>query len=133
MNFADLKKNSNKNLETLVSELNKMKTANKYIDDRFWSPGVDEKTGNGTALFRWLPVNAGGPIPWKKVYQHSFQGPGGWYIENSRTTLDGSPDPVSEANSELWNTGIEANKDIVRKRKRNTKYIANILISLLKS
>ena len=36
-----------------------------------------------------------------------FQGTGGWYIENSLTTL-GQKDPVSEHNSELWNSGSDA-------------------------
>lgn len=127
MNFADLKKNSGKQLETLVTALNNMKTTNKYIDDRFWTVGVDDKTGNGTALLRFLAVRTGGPIPWQKVYSHAFQGPGGWYIENSRTTIN-EPDPVSEANSELWATGQEANKDLVRKRKRKTQYITNVIV-----
>jgi hypothetical protein len=130
INFADLKKNSKKNLETLVDELNKMKTANKYIDDRFWQPGVDEKTGNGTALIRFLPVKTGGPLHWTpELYSHSFQGPGGWYIENSLTTLGRDvADPVSEANRVLWESGIDANKDIVRKRKRKTQYVCNIMV-----
>ena len=48
---------------------------------------------------------------------HAFQGTGGWYIENSLTTL-GQKDPVSEHNSELWNSGSDANKEIARKQKR---------------
>ena len=33
-----------------------------------------------------------------------------------------------DANSDLWNSGIESNKDIVRKRKRKIRYISNILV-----
>ena len=36
--------------------------------------------------------------------------------------------PVCEHNSTLWNSGIEANKEIVRKQKRKLSYIANVYI-----
>lgn len=128
MNFADLKKKSKSNLTNLVSELEKMSSGTKsYQDDRFWSVPMDEKTGNGTALFRFLPAGKNDKLPWVTVYSHAFQGPGGWYIENSLTTI-GKPDPCSERNSELWATGIEANKEIVRKRKRKQQYISNIYV-----
>jgi hypothetical protein len=51
------------------------------------------------------------------MYSHAFQGPGGWYIENSLTTIGGK-DPLGEHNRDLWNTGTEANKETVRKQKR---------------
>jgi len=128
MNFKDLKKASNTNIDKLLTEMDKMKTGGaKYIDDRYWSMPIDEKTGNGTALIRFLPISNGDKIPWVSLYSHGFQGPGGWYIENSLTTL-GQPDPVSEVNTELWNTGIDANKEIVRKRKRKQQFISNILV-----
>lgn len=128
MNFADLKKKTKTNLDTLVAELEKMSTGNnKYQDDRFWSVPKDEKTGNGTALIRFLPAGRNDKLPWVTVYSHSFQGPGGWYIENSLTTI-GKQDPIGETNQELWATGIEANKEIVRKRKRKQQYITNIIV-----
>ena len=66
--------------------------------------------------------------PFVPVYDHGFQGPSGkWYIENSLTTLSQN-DPVSEYNSKLWNSGIEANKDLARKQKRRTSYYANALV-----
>ena len=37
-------------------------------------------------------------------------------------------DPVSELNSELWNSGVESNKEIARKQKRRLNYWANILV-----
>ena len=128
MNFKDLKKSSNKSIENLMSELDKMNTSSsKYIDERYWSMPIDEKTVNGTALIRFLPVSDGDKLPWVILYSHGFQGPGGWYIENSLTTL-GKTDPVSEYNTVLWNSGIEANKEIARKQKRKLTYIANILV-----
>lgn len=128
MNFKDLKKSSNTSINNLINELEKTKsTGAKYIDERYWSVPIDEKTGNGTALIRFLPISNGDKIPWVSLYSHGFQGPGGWYIENSLTTL-GQSDPVSEMNTELWNTGVDANKEIVRKRKRKQHFISNILV-----
>lgn len=128
MNFKDLKKNSEANIKSLITELEKVSSGGaKYIDERYWSVPIDEKSGTGTALIRFLPISNGDKIPWVSLYSHAFQGPGGWYIENSLTTL-GQTDPIGEANTELWNTGIDANKEIVRKRKRKQHYISNILV-----
>ena len=127
MNFKDLKKTSSANINQLITEMDKLSSTKSYIDDRYWTLPLDEKTGNATALIRFLPVAKDNNIPWVSLFSHGFQGPGGWYIENSLTTL-GQPDPVSETNSELWNTGIDANKDIVRKRKRKQHFITNILV-----
>jgi hypothetical protein len=62
-----------------------------------------------------------------KLYSHAFQGPGGWYIENSLTTL-GQKDPVSEYNTMLWNNGTDAGKEAARKQKRKLTYMANIYV-----
>jgi len=35
---------------------------------------------------------------------------------------------VSEYNTQLWNTGIEANKDIARKQKRRLHYVSNVYV-----
>jgi hypothetical protein len=35
---------------------------------------------------------------------------------------------VSEYNTQLWNTGIEANKEIARKQKRRLHYVSNIYV-----
>ncbi len=95
-------------------------------DDRLWKPEVD-KAGNGYAVIRFLPAPDGEDLPWAKLYTHAFQGTGGWYIENSLTTL-GQKDPVSEHNSQLWNSGIESDKEIARKQKRKLSYYANIYV-----
>ena len=96
-------------------------------DDRLWKPEVD-KAGNGYAVIRFLPAPDGEDLPWAKIYSHAFQGPGGWFIENSRTTF-GEKDPVSEYNSRLWNSGIQANKDMVsQKTKRKKNFVSNILV-----
>jgi hypothetical protein len=129
MSFANLKKQSG-NLDKLAKALEQLNSAESpKKEDNFWKPEVD-KAGNGYAVIRFLPapsVDGDEGLPWVKVFDHGFQGPGGWYIENSLTTL-GQKDPVSEYNSQLWNSGIEANKEIARKQKRRLSYIANIYV-----
>jgi len=66
-------------------------------------------------------------MPWQRVWSHAFQDKGGWYIENSLTTLN-QKDPVSEENTRLWNTGVDSDKEIARKRKRKLSYYSNILV-----
>ena len=122
-------KRSKSNLDTLVSELAKVAEPQKqqsYQDDRFWKPELD-KSGNGYAVFRFLPAVQDEDLPWARLWSHAFQGPGGWLIENSLTTLN-KKCPISEANTLLWNSGVEADKEIARKRKRKLSYYANILI-----
>ena len=128
MSFADLKKQSSLGSLTskLVKEVEKMNNTSGGGDDRLWKPEMD-KTGNGYAVIRFLPAPEGEELPWAKMYSHAFQGPGGWYIENSLTTL-GQKDPVSEYNRELWNSGVESDKDTVRKQKRKLSYYANIYV-----
>ena len=100
---------------------------NNYEDDRIWKPTPD-KAGNATATIRFLPKHPDDELPWVKVFSHGFQGPGGrWYIENSLTTL-GESDPVGELNSKLWNSGVEANKEIARKQKRRLHFYSNVLV-----
>ena len=128
MAFSDMKKNSGKGFERLSEELTKIskKGSDSYKDDRFWRPELD-KSSNGYAVIRFLPPAEGEDVPWARTFSHGFQGPGGWYIEKSRTTL-GEKDPVSEMNTRLWNSGDERDKDIARARKRRLHYISNIYI-----
>ena len=126
MSFADLKKKSG-SFEQLQTELEKVNNpVTSFADDRFWKPELD-KSGNGYAIIRFLPQPTGEDLPWCKIWSHAFNGPGGWYIENSLTTLQ-KKDPVSEYNTELWNSGVEANKEIARKQKRILKYYSNIVV-----
>ena len=131
MDFSKLKSNRAdfQKLTKAIDSINTPANEGSKDDDRFWQPEVD-KAGNGMAIIRFLPapaVDGDDALPWARVFNHGFQGPGGWYIENSLTTL-GQKDPVSEYNSVLWNSGIEANKEIARKQKRRLTYIANVLI-----
>src|SRR5210317_59975 len=129
MSFASLKKSRNKSLDKLLQESQKLQSSgsnNNNSDDRLWKPEVD-KSGNGYAIIRFLPEAAGEDLPWVRMFDHGFQGPGGWYIENSLTTI-GQNDPVGEYNSTLWNNGTEAGKEQARKQKRRLSYYANIMV-----
>ena len=127
--LSDLRK-SRGGFDSLMKEVEKIanpQAESRGADDRFWSPEVD-KAGNGYAVLRFLPAPKGEDLPWVRVWNHGFQGPGGkWYIENSLTSV-GKADPISEYNTELWNSGSEANKEIARKQKRKLSYTTNILV-----
>lgn len=138
--LAELKRasESGKDLEYLTSQLEKLggkdpaKTSKSYEDTRFWKPTVD-KAGNGFSVIRFLDRTQEDrdenlSFPWVQTWSHAFQGPTGkWYIENCLSTIN-QTDPVNELNSKLWNSGVEANKDIARKQKRKLSYIANIYV-----
>ena len=129
-NFANMKKSSG-NLDKLTKAIEALNASSdgKSDKDNFWKPEVD-KAGNGMATIRFLPapaVDGDDGLPWIKIYSHGFQGPGGWLIDNCLTTKN-QQCPVCEHNSRLWNSGIEANKEIVRKQKRKLNYVANVYI-----
>ena len=127
--FEALKETRKSSFDKLNAELSKLnQSTNNQADseDNFWKPDVD-KAGNGYAVIRFLPAPSGEDVPFVRIWDHGFQGPGGWYIEKSLTTF-GQPDPVSEYNSKLWATGMESNKDLVRKQKRRLSYFSNILV-----
>jgi len=124
MSFASLKKSTYTDLLSKAESLNK--TEVRGADERIWKPEVD-KAGNGYAVIRFLPAPDGEDLPWAQVWSHAFQGPGGWYIENSLTTL-GKKDPVSDLNRELWNSGNDADKETARKQKRKLSYYSNIYV-----
>ena len=126
MSFASLKKSSFQDLLAKADNLNKSEA--KGPDERLWKPEVD-KAGNGYAVIRFLPAPNGEDLPWAQVWTHAFQGPGGWYIENSLTTL-GKKDPVSDLNRELWNSGGEGSpqRAQARNQKRKLNYYSNIYV-----
>ena len=128
MSFANLKKQSSLGSLTakLVKEVDKMNNSNSSEDERYWKLECD-KAQNGYAVIRFLPAPDGEDLPFAKLYSHAFQGPGGWYIENNLSTI-GQKDPVGELNSQLWNNGTDAGKEIARKQKRKLTYISNIYV-----
>ena len=129
MSFSNLKKQSSLGSLTakLVKEVEKQNnTGGGGSDERLWKPEMD-KSGNGYAVIRFLPAPDGEELPWAKMFSHAFPGPGGWYIENSLTTI-GQKDPLGELNRELWNSGIDSDKETVRKQKRKLSFYANIYV-----
>lgn len=128
MSFQDMKRKSQANIESMVKELEKLnKNSDSYKDDRFWQVTKD-KTGNGYAIIRFLPPAEGEDVPWVRIWSHGFKGSdGSWYIENCPTTLNGQC-PVCQANSKLWNSGLESDKIIARDRKRKLRYVSNIYV-----
>ena len=127
MSFSAMKKSNFQDLLSKAENLNKSETKSGP-DERLWKPEVD-KAGNGYAVIRFLPAPNEEDLPWAQVWSHAFQGPGGWYIENSLTTL-GKKDPVSDLNRELWNAGAEGSpqRDQARKQKRKLNYYSNIYV-----
>jgi len=127
--FADMKRNRGQALEKLNQEAAKLKNSSRKEDERFWKPTIG-KDGNGYAVIRFLPAPQGEDVAWVRIFHHGFQGPGGWYIENSLTTI-GQSDPVGEMNSKLWNS-TKDDESPARKQARNQKrklnYISNIQV-----
>lgn len=126
--LSEMRKNTGA-FDGLMKEVEKLAHTGYEKDARYWQPTVD-KAGNGYAVIRFLPAPQGEDVPWVQLWTHGFKatsGSGKWYIENSLTTL-GLPDPVSDLNSELWNTGLDSNKAIARAQKRKLNYISNVLV-----
>ena len=131
MSFQNLKSSRGSSIDKLVKAAEAVSTPKteqtSYEDNRIWKPTRD-KAGNGYAVIRFLPAKEGEDLPWVRYWDHGFKGPNGqWYIENSLTSI-GQPDPVSESNSILWNTGRDEDKALARERKRRLHYVSNILV-----
>lgn len=134
MDIQELRKMRNTDFGSISNAFEKIANpsteAKSYKDDRFWKLEGD-KAGNGTATIRFLPRVEGDQLPWVRIFSHGFQGPTGkWYIENSLTTLD-EADPVSELNSQLWNSTTDENspqRKQAKKQKRKLSYTCNILV-----
>ena len=137
MNFANLKKSSGK-FDNLLKEVEKINNPGgnfeKEETDNYWKPTPD-KTGNALAVIRFLPgpaVDGDDALPWVRYWDHGFQSKvtGKWYIEKSLTTFD-DKDPVSEYNSQLWNSTQDDNspeRKQARDQKRRLHYVANVYV-----
>ena len=123
--ISDLKRKSQANFAFLQKEIEKSTTQGSS-DERFWKPELDA-SGSGFAVIRFLPPSEGEEVPWAKLYNHAFQGPGGWFIENCPTTK-GEKCPICAHNNGLWNSGLESDKEVARKQKRKLSYYSNIYV-----
>ena len=125
--LSELRKSRSSMLDKIVKNLDSG-GARKEKDDRFWSLTRD-KAGNGSALIRILPPMGEDELPWVKNFTYAFKSEttGRWYIQESPTTI-GLPDPVAELNSAAYASKDEAQIEEAKKRRRQSKYIANILV-----
>lgn len=127
MSFANLKRSSANSMKDLAEKFQKEKTGGGFgPDERFWNPEID-KAGNGYAVIRFLPAPEGHDLPYVKTYSHGFKEGQRWFIEECPTTI-GQPCPCCDANSELWETGDKEKQAVVRNRKRQLRYVSNILV-----
>lgn len=133
--FATLKKSSN-TIDRLAKEIEKLnanQSAQQEEENNYFKLERD-KAGNAFAVIRFLPapaVDGDDSLPWVRFWDHGFKGPTGkWYIEKSLTTLN-QKDPVSEYNSQQWNSTEDDNspaRKSARERKRRLHYVSNVLI-----
>lgn len=126
MSFANLKRSGKDKFKQLAEKMTSENKGASFADDRMWQPDID-KSGSGFAIIRFLPAIESEEIPYVKMYNHAFKVGAKWFIENCPTTI-GQDCPICSFNSEMWATGTQANQDIVRKRKRQLKYISNIMV-----
>lgn len=131
IDFAKLRANKGSSLAKLTEKLESMNTSSGgQKDERMFKPGFDRKEGKGYAVIRFLPAQNGDPFV--KRISHGFQGQGGWYIETSRITAGLEDDPVAISNRLYWAKGEaegnDALKNVSRKRKRVTKFYANVYV-----
>lgn len=125
----NLLKNSKTNSMSFLTKAMEPKAKVQWeADPRIWLLKGDD-LGNGSATIRFLPSVEGDKceLPFVKVFSHSFKGPGGWYIENCRSTLN-ELDPVNEEVQRLWT--LTDQESITRRGswKRRTNYYSNILV-----
>ena len=132
MSFADFKKRvqGSDSLDKIKSKIESDGGTASYNDERYWKLSVDS-SGSGMAVIRFLPEPAGEDFPYVTWFEHSYKNEetSKWYIERSLTSLGrGTPDPMSEANNILWETGIDSNRKLASKRARKKTYVSNIYV-----
>jgi len=124
--FDQLKKNSSALSKDLFSKLKQSKEKKSYKDDRFWSPKQDA-AGNASATIRFLP-SPDTDEPYVQLWHHGFKHSNGKFFINNCPTTKGKPCVCCDENKNLWGSGIESDKDIVRDRKRKQSFFSNILV-----
>lgn len=129
MDFTEFKnRNKTKNFEEKQKEMNSINKGNISYekDERIWKLEMD-KSCNGYAIIRYLPVKNPDSLPVSLYYEHSFEH-NGYYIENCPTSIS-KPCPMCEDNKQYWgDNATQADKNFARPRSRKKKYVANILV-----
>ena len=115
----------------LLSQISSVSSPKKtYVDnsDQYWKPTKD-KSGNASAVIRFLPNKDEDEFPFVRIFSHSFKNvkTGKWYIENSLSTIGGQ-DYIGTINQALWASGTEEDKELCRLQKRKLQYVSNIYI-----
>ena len=126
--LSELRKARGSMLDKIVKELDSGGQKRNEEDNRFWKLTRD-KSGNGSAIIRFMPPVNGDELPWVREFSYGFQGKqtGKWYINLSPSTI-GQPDPVMEYNAAAWASKDEERMADARTRKRRTQFISNILV-----
>lgn len=124
--LAQLKALQNESLDKIASKASSDRFKDDFFDDTFWQVGKD-KAGNGSAIIRFLPQLPDEDLPWVEIFEHGYEGPGGWYIERSLRTI-GLADPMQNWNKALWATGDPDDKELAKKTKARASRISNILV-----
>ena len=124
MSFAAFKKKRN-----ATEILEKMqKPAKSYEKSEFYYPVIDKEKGTASAIIRFLP-GKNTDLPYVTVYSHRFKGDDGrWMFVDLCGTTIGKECGVCGANKILWESEQEAKRKIASARKRDRKYIFNVLI-----
>lgn len=125
--LSELRKSRSSMLDKIVKDLDSGGRRNEE-DNRFWKLNRD-KSGNGSAIIRFLPPVNGDELPWVKEFSYGFQSKtnGKWYINLSPSTI-GQPDPVMEYNAAAYASKDEARIEDAKNRKRRTQFISNIMV-----
>ena len=106
-------------------EMRKLDEKKDFTDKRLFIPEFN-KTGTSETVIRFLP-SRDTTVPYAKVFSHSFQNKGMWFIEPCPTTIKNNEVkcPVCEYNKENWDNLTEKQQ---KERPRRTNYYGNILI-----
>lgn len=147
VDFNALRARKGGNMAALQSNLEKTESK-RTVDPRIWKPKRNDK-GISSNIIRFLPIpfvdmekveqglfNEDQLTPMAKIQKNAFQGPKGWFIENSLQTF-GEDCPVREWSGPQWKPLKEmdekdpaAIKEKTRLKKfiPRTDYYANILV-----
>ena len=125
--FASLKKNRGSLKDKILEETDKLASGGHSEDSRLWKPTADS-AGNGTAVIRFLAPPEGEDVPFVRLFEHGFKGPGGWLFANCPTSIENDC-PVCNYNTSMWDTEDKTKQQWVRDNsKRKLSYYANILV-----
>lgn len=118
-------------MSKLLAAVNKSRKGGSEREDEYFYYPARDPSGNGSAVFRFLPMEDDS-LPYVKVHKHNFKVRHGdkdrWYIEECLTTVEG----IGECPACAYNKTLYATKSKEDARKhgvnRKTSYISRILV-----